>query len=314
MLWAFFPLEPDTSITKSQIFHPSNTEPFGTMPMVIMNKLYRGERPPFTCAGAPSALRNLVARCLAHDPSHRPLSMWDVHMELQTILQQLHEDIPPSNLAILLMQPCLSPASYELPPTPHIQLVDVDMTSNFATYIQQRVRCQSASVCISRISRVNVSSARMAAYMDMFLREMNSRSSNPMLRPANPTHAAFTAGLGKLKSLFERTCLGPSPLCNIIFAWHGTPAQHVEAVCRDGPRSFRTTDSGFFGAGSYFAVELEYATRYATMQARPLRSSFMRNSHFGSGTIAQRRVPRHLVCRERRLCICCIARPGLCCR
>ncbi len=40
----------------------------------------------------------------------------------------------------------------------------------------------------------------------------------------------------------------------------------MEAVCRDGPRAFRTTDGGFFGAGSYFAAELEYATRYAMMQ------------------------------------------------
>jgi len=37
-------------------------------------------------------------------------------------------------------------------------------------------------------------------------------------------------------------------------------------VCRDGPLAFRTTDGGFFGAGSYFVVELEYATRYAMMQ------------------------------------------------
>ena len=37
-------------------------------------------------------------------------------------------------------------------------------------------------------------------------------------------------------------------------------------MCRDGPRAFRTTDGGFFGAGSYFAMEMEYATRYAMMQ------------------------------------------------
>ena len=89
-----------------------------------------------------------------------------------------------------------------------------------------------------------------------------------MLRPANRPDAACVAGLNKLKSVFERTSLGASPPCNIVFAWHGTPAQYVEAVCRDGPRAFRTTDGGFFGAGSYFAVELEYATRYAMMQVR----------------------------------------------
>jgi hypothetical protein len=41
-------------------------------------------------------------------------------------------------------------------------------------------------------------------------------------------------------------------------------------VCRDGPRAFRTTDGGFFGAGSYFALELEYATRYVLMQVQAL--------------------------------------------
>jgi hypothetical protein len=89
-----------------------------------------------------------------------------------------------------------------------------------------------------------------------------------MLRPANRPDATCVAGLNKLKSVFERSSLGASPPCNIVFAWHGTPAQYVEAVCRDGPRAFRTTDGGFFGAGSYFAVELEYATRYAMMQVR----------------------------------------------
>ena len=43
----------------------------------------------------------------------------------------------------------------------------------------------------------------------------------------------------------------------------------LEAVCRDNPRSFRTTDGGYFGAGSYFSLELEYATRYAMMQVLP---------------------------------------------
>ena len=52
------------------------------------------------------------------------------------------------------------------------------------------------------------------------------------------------------------------PVCNFV-------RRYVEAVCRDGPRPFRTTDGGFFGAGSYFALELEYATRYAMMQVLP---------------------------------------------
>jgi len=183
--------------------------------------------------------------------------MWHVHRELTAILEQLPSPTPsadpsqPSTLAALLSQPVLMPP-HSLP-SGGIQLVDEAASSDFCSFVRARVRREDAAVRISRISRVLTSRARMATYMDLFMREAGSRSSNPMLRPANPSDAASVAGLSKLKSLFERTCLGASPPCNIVFAWHGTPAQYVEAVCRDGPRAFRTTDGGFFGAGSYFA-------------------------------------------------------------
>jgi serine/threonine protein kinase len=251
-----------------QVLHPSVQNPFGVLPNVIMRKLLSGHRPDFTRADAPSALRDLVARCLDHNPSQRPSSMWEVYMQLSAILQQLPDTAASSTLAHLLALPVLSPAPLALPSS-GIQLIDEPMTSDFAAYVKLRVRREASGVHINRISRVNVSSARMATYTELFLREAGSRSSNPMLRPANPSDAACVAGLNKLKSVFERTSLGASPPCNIVFAWHGTPAQYVEAVCRDGPRAFRTTDGGFFGAGSYFAVELEYAARYAMMQVRP---------------------------------------------
>ena len=57
--------------------------------MVIMVKLYKGERPTFTRTDVSPALKDLVARCLAHDPTHRPTSMWDVHRELKAFLQHL---------------------------------------------------------------------------------------------------------------------------------------------------------------------------------------------------------------------------------
>ena len=253
-----------------QVLHPAIQNPFGVLPNVIMRKLCNGERPDFTRADAPPALKDLVVRCLAHDPRKRPASMWDVQRQLKAILQQLPDTSPPSTLAALLSQPALAAPS---PPIPllsgAISLADVAMTSDFAAFVLARVRREAAGVRISRICRVQLASARVATHMDLFAREISSRSSNPMLRPTNPTDAAFAAGLNKLMAAFEPTCLGPSPPCNIVFAWHGTPAQHVQAVCRDGPRAFRTTDGGFFGAGSYFAMELEYATRYAMMQVLP---------------------------------------------
>jgi serine/threonine protein kinase len=280
-----------------QVLHPGDPQPFGSNAMVIMRKLDKGERPPFTRADAPPALKDLVTRCLAHDPSQRPSSMWDVRRELTAIMQQLPDTSPPSSLALLLAQPDLSPASHSSPPaTAGVELVDEPTTSAFAAFVRLRMRREVAVARVNRISRVNVSSSRMATYMDLFMREMNSRSSNLMLRPANPTDSASVAGLRTLKSVFERTCLGPSPPCNIVFAWHGTPAQYVQAVCRDGPRAFRTTDGGFFGAGSYFALELEYAARYAMMQVHALfLTSQCHISHSQQGAVSQRRVPRHLV-------------------
>ena len=52
---------------------------------------------------------------------------------------------------------------------------------------------------------------------------------------------------------------------NVVFSWHGCPSQFLENVCRDGPRALRFTDGGFFATGSYTALELDYAARYAMM-------------------------------------------------
>jgi hypothetical protein len=53
-------------------------------------------------------------------------------------------------------------------------------------------------------------------------------------------------------------------LAGIVFAWHGTPADRLDAVCRDGLRGLRGRDEGYFGAGVYFAMEADYARRYAS--------------------------------------------------
>ncbi len=184
--------------------------------MVIMSKLYRGERPHFSRADAPLALMHLVSRCLEHDPSKRPASMWEVHIKLKAILLQLPNASPPSTLAALLSQPALVTPSYDTS-TGAIRFTDVSMTSDFAAFVRARVRREAAGVTISRICSVQLGGTRAATYLDLFLREAGSRSSNPMLRPANPTHTDFVNGLKKLQTFFESTCLGASPPCNIVF-------------------------------------------------------------------------------------------------
>jgi serine/threonine protein kinase len=220
-----------------QVLHPDDPQPFGSNAMTIMRKLDRGERPLFTRTDTPLGLKELVSRCIEHDPAKRPASMWEVHRELKAILLQLpspptptplpiSDPSQPSTIAALLSQPALSPPLHSLP-SASIQLVDEPMSSDFCNFVLARVRRADPGVSISRVSRVLLGGARMATYLDLFLREASSRSSNPMLRPANPTDAACVAGLNKLKSMFERTCLGASPPCNIVLAWHGTPAQCV---------------------------------------------------------------------------------------
>ena len=49
----------------------------------------------------------------------------------------------------------------------------------------------------------------------------------------------------------------------VLFAWHGSDFQAIDAICRDGARGFRTTDGGYFGAGTYCAIECAYASQYS---------------------------------------------------
>ena len=76
-------------MTAWQLLHPDVVNPLGSNMMTVLAKLGRGLRPDFTRADAPTSLRDLITRCLAHDPSQRPASMWEVHRELTAILQQL---------------------------------------------------------------------------------------------------------------------------------------------------------------------------------------------------------------------------------
>ena len=171
----------------------------------------------------------------------------------------------PDTLVTLLITPSLEPQqSLGLLPGV-IQLVDASLGSEFAKYVLQRFRREDPSLVVSRISHVHVNGQSESSFCNQLLCAAKSRSSNPLLRPENHTDPASVDGLRKLTEAFEVTCLGVNPMANIVMAWHGTPAIHVEAVCRDGPRAFRFTDAGYFGAGSYFALELDYASRYAKM-------------------------------------------------
>ncbi len=74
----------------------------------------------------------------------------------------------------------------------------------------------------------------------------------------------FSSGMNVFQSMCETTPPGLCHHAKVTLAWCGKSANIVENVCRDGPRAFRTTDPGYFGGESYFAVECAYASRYAS--------------------------------------------------
>jgi hypothetical protein len=91
--------------------------------------------------------------------------------------------------------------------------------------------------------------------------ENHSRRSNALLQMSAPSDPDSRAATERLKQAFVPG--KPEDMARILFAWHGTDAEHVDRICKDGPRSLSTTDSGFFGSGSYFALEAWYASRFS---------------------------------------------------
>jgi hypothetical protein len=122
---------------------------------------------------------------------------------------------------------------------------------------------------VTRVVMVGRSSTAISAFVAMHEAEAQSRAVNPLLRLPTPSDAASLAGLARLQQAFVDVAPpgGEAPQARIVLVWHGTAAEHVGSVCRDGPRSLRKTDSGFFGSGSYFALEAAYASRYCAPDA-----------------------------------------------
>jgi hypothetical protein len=121
-------------------------------------------------------------------------------------------------------------------------------------------RLARGSMTVTRIALVN--HKLVGTFLELHDNDGTSRALNPVLNAANATDDDSVAALSKLKSVFADDSSAERK-SQIVFAWHGTAAERLETVCRDGPRSLRQTDAGYFGAGSYFALEAAYAAWYA---------------------------------------------------
>ncbi|CUG86737.1 protein kinase, putative [Bodo saltans] len=213
---------------------------------------------------------DLIERCWAADPSKRP-SMVEVEEALRNLVAPSDQPQPvPSMLlwSTLLksydVEAACQALQYHLRERIYLSHAILDPANPCYKLI-----CTLAGFAANNVKRVvmvGTDAPTANAFGTLHEAEMNSRAVNPMLQVPNPIDTASVAGLNRLKQSFIPVVSAPGepqPSARLLFAWHGTSHDRVAAVCRDGPRSLRTTDCGYFGAGSYFALEAAYALRYS---------------------------------------------------
>ncbi|CUI15296.1 CTR1-like protein kinase, putative, partial [Bodo saltans] len=247
---------------------PGTEHGLGRTDMQVAMALHLGRRPPV--AGIDASLVGLIERCWAAEPLARP-NMVEVEEALRNLLMLPTQSRPTPSMLVwsTLLQPLGIEAAYQ-------QLQFQQNGQLFlspaldATHPCHRLICTAAGSHANNVRRVvlvGTDSSTATCFATLHEAEMNSRALNPALRIKNPTDAASVAGLDQLKQSFVAVTTAPGdplPSARLLLAWHGTSVDKVANVCRDGPRSLRTTDCGFFGAGSYFALEAAYALRYST--------------------------------------------------
>jgi serine/threonine protein kinase len=218
----------------------------------------------------PSNLRHYsVTSAMRKDPAHPGVEFIDVE-ERDGPCKRGCEPPPPSpekDIFMLLARPDIH-TFYTGTANAEVEFVDVDATSPFYHFVLDQMRQPPPNFRLSRISIVRT--RREAAFCSEIIRESEGIAKRlPRLIPKAPdplVNADFKRGLDFFNSMCEETFAGVCDNTKVMLAWHGTGANAVESVCRDGPRAFRTTDGGYFGAGSYFAVECAYASRYSEMK------------------------------------------------
>jgi WD40 repeat protein len=248
---------------------PGTDHGLGRIDVQIALAVQRGRRPPLDAVDA--CYRPLIERCWAGEASARP-SMIEVEEELRAMMEPLPAPgggLPSFQLwASYLRHTGLESACRALQYHRHRSLYLSEPVVDAAHPCHKFV-CRiagSLSSSVERLVMVGVDDAVAGAFVTLHEAEMNSRALNAALRKEKPMDAASVAGIRRLQQSFVPAAAhdGGEPLARMLLAWHGTSYSRVVDVCRDGPRSLRTTDCGFFGAGSYFALEADYAEQYTT--------------------------------------------------
>ncbi|CUG90580.1 WD40 repeat-containing protein kinase, putative [Bodo saltans] len=121
---------------------------------------------------------------------------------------------------------------------------------------------------VKRVEMVGLTPSAESIFSSIHKAEVQSRARNRILRNDAATDAASVAAMKHLASRFlPREASDSSP--EIMLAWHGTDPSKIADICRDGPRALARNDEGYFGVGSYFALEANYALYYSNLQSEP---------------------------------------------
>ncbi|CUI14339.1 protein tyrosine kinase, putative [Bodo saltans] len=240
----------------------------GKTDIQIGRALDKGRRPPVTALD-PNYV-DLIERCWAAEPSARP-SMVEVGETLRDLVvcSGQAQRTPSALVWTTLLQPYHIEASWEAlqyRSQGRMFFSDDIIDTNNPCYRFAAGIAGSLSNNVQRVVMVGTDVLIVNSFVTLHEAEVNSRAINPALRVQNPTDTASVAALDRLRQSFIPAVTAPGeplPSARLLFAWHGTSPDRVAAVCRDGLRSLRTTDCGYFGAGSYFALEAALALRYS---------------------------------------------------
>jgi serine/threonine protein kinase/Leucine-rich repeat (LRR) protein len=240
----------------------------------VMRGMAEGRRPPL---GIPSlqalpssdSVCELLQQCWAAAPTRRP-TMAEVMLELQNILRS----VP---LAVSTPEPPV-PATSSLTWSRSQRYrvssplaADHDLFQRVASLLHRDASLSRC--CVRRVQLVQHDDR------DVFWRihraEAASLKRSQLLRVSPPNSNAAKTACVVLDAFATKAARHLQTLVNdpahdsnnglsrIVFAWHGTPEERLDAVCRDGLRVLRGRDGGYFGEGVYLAMEADYARRYA---------------------------------------------------
>jgi serine/threonine protein kinase len=282
MLWVVFsPLDADHTL--------------GGNPTAITTAILQGKRPPDTLLSRLPTLQKLMTQCWDRDPLRRP-SMEECVRTLRGILAELtlhgNERAGAASPEAPLRH---SGRPTEVQPWPLRQL-NWQRPEHSACRISDalpdghaiRTAVEAMITCREPLSVQHaIRSIRLVYHdqRDIFWRTHRYNSemlvNHSQLRAEVRQDPAGVAALRVLDRFFDDSaaCLSEMvrvpldcrrlPRSKLVLAWHGTPQGNLMSVCSGGPQPLRTTDGGYFGVGSYFALEAACAIRYCRAQREP---------------------------------------------